>query len=642
MDTTNNTHHHIKKMDARMASLITAGEVIQRPVFAVKELIENALDAGAIVITIEVEAGGIELIKVTDNGCGIAKDDLVLALERHATSKIESISDLDTIATLGFRGEALASMDAASELTLASRTRESDSGWQAFRDSKLKVEAGKQPPVTLIPAAHPLGTTVILRRLFAHVPPRRRFLCSERTEFKHIDDVVKKLSLSRFNVRFSLKHNGRLIRDFSIANTQAEKAKRVAKLMSDDFIKEAEFIDIKTKKMCLWGWVARPTFSRRARDLQYFYINGRCVKGRLLNNAVNKAYADILHSDRQPAFVLYLEMDPAQVDVNVHPTKQEVRFQDSQLIHSFLFQSIKQVLGNIRPADQIRKMEESTFLSTATLPTQPSMSQHNQSVREIFPTNDFAKQLYKKTSKAQTRQPEPASLNVTSHFEEDDLWKPAVDFKKPLSKPNLAEQETEDKKTIALGYAIGQIKGAFILAENSLGLVIVDMHAAHERIVYEKLKAAYHRPEGIQSQTLLIPITLSLTENEADWIERNQPLLSSLGLSIDRLSSEKINVRSIPSLLEKEAAIKDLIHQLLPALVKCHGQAEFKAHINEILANMACKRAIKANQILSLSEMNALLRDMENTPNIGHCSHGRPTWHQITMSELNAFFLRGR
>lgn len=646
---TTKTHHAIKKMSAHLASLIAAGEVIQQPVFAVKELIENALDAGATTITIEIEKGGMELIKVSDNGCGIAKDDLPLALTHHATSKILHVDDLNTLASLGFRGEALASMDAVSELTLASRTPDSDSGWQLSRNYHAKTDTNTQPDISIIPAAHPPGTTVILRHLFHNVPARRKFLRTERTEFKRIDDMVKHISLSRFNTRFILKHNGKLVRDFPAASTPREKEKRVAKLMSNEFIEQAFFVDVKTDRLCLWGWAAKPTFSRGAQNLQYFYVNGRYVKDRLLTHAVKKAYEDVLHGDRHPAFVLYLEIDPERVDVNVHPTKQEVRFQDSQWVYSFLLRSIKALLGDERPIDHVKKIEESTFLSTTTLPTSATSL-----------PSDFASQIY------QTAKKKVDNFMTTSTVEEPDFWKPAVDIEQTAPKPAPFQQEaplhqaasfpasssvdqhtnnhpSNNKTTAAaLGYAIGQLKGAFILAENALGLIIVDIHAAHERIMYEKLKAAYSHNEGIPSQKLLIPVPVTLTESEADWVEQNQDLLNSLGLGADRLAPESISLREVPLLFKKEVPVKEFIYQLLPKLAAFNSHTEFRAHINDILADMACKQAVKVNQALSLTEMNALLREMEQTDNIGYCSHGRPTWHQLTLAEVNKFFLRGR
>ena len=599
----------IHTLSPQLANQIAAGEVVERPSSVLKELSENSLDAGAKWIEVEVEQGGTKLIRVRDDGCGISESDLPLALSRHATSKILGLEDLEAVATLGFRGEALASIASVSRLALTSNSGEG-SGWKA-------VSEGRDMEVELQPAAHPLGTSVEVRDLFFNTPARRKFLRTENTEYKRIDDCLKKLALSRMDVAFSLKHNQKVQFSLRPANSQAEQEKRVADLCGPQFMEQALFVDNDRTGIRLWGWIGLPTFSRSQADLQYFFVNGRSIRDKVVSHAVRQAYQDVLYHGRHPAYVLFLEILPADVDVNVHPTKHEVRFRESGSIHSFVSTTLKKALATDRPQDHLstngglelqNKDQPQSLIGQNALPLAGTPGSGYQST---WPSSGV-----------------PSGVNTPASSYQS-LYSSQTEF----SDSNQAEVPP-------LGFAVAQLKGIFILAENSHGLIIVDMHAAHERITYERMKDAFDL-QGLVSQPLLVPENLAVSQREADAVESNQAVFTQLGFGVERAASESIIVREIPAILrgsEVEKLLRDVLSDLLE-----HGSSErIRDHINEILSTMACHGSVRANRKLTLPEMNALLRDMEITERSGQCNHGRPTWSQLTVEELDKLFLRGR
>ena len=599
----------IHTLSPQLANQIAAGEVVERPSSVLKELSENSLDAGAKRIEVEVEQGGTKLIRVRDDGCGISESDLPLALSRHATSKILGLEDLEAVATLGFRGEALASIASVSRLALTSNSGEG-SGWKA-------VSEGRDMEVELQPAAHPQGTSVEVRDLFFNTPARRKFLRTENTEYKRIDDCLKKLALSRMDVAFSLKHNQKVQFSLRPANSQAEQEKRVADLCGPQFMEQALFVDNDRTGIRLWGWIGLPTFSRSQADLQYFFVNGRSIRDKVVSHAVRQAYQDVLYHGRHPAYVLFLEILPADVDVNVHPTKHEVRFRESGSIHSFVSTTLKKALATDRPQDHLStnggldlqdKDQPQSLIGQNALPLAGTPGSGYQST---WPSSGLSSGVNAPASSYQS------------------LYSSQTEF----SDSNQAEVPP-------LGFAVAQLKGIFILAENSHGLIIVDMHAAHERIMYERMKDAFDL-QGLVSQPLLVPENLAVSQREADAVESNQAVFTQLGFGVERAASESIIVREIPAILrgsEVEKLLRDVLSDLLE-----HGSSErIRDHINEILSTMACHGSVRANRKLTLPEMNALLRDMEITERSGQCNHGRPTWSQLTVEELDKLFLRGR
>ena len=599
----------IHTLSPQLANQIAAGEVVERPSSVLKELSENSLDAGAKRIEVEVEQGGTKLIRVRDDGCGISESDLPLALSRHATSKILGLEDLEAVATLGFRGEALASIASVSRLALTSNSGEG-SGWKA-------VSEGRDMEVELQPAAHPQGTSVEVRDLFFNTPARRKFLRTENTEYKRIDDCLKKLALSRMDVAFSLKHNQKVQFSLRPANSQAEQEKRVADLCGPQFMEQALFVDNDRTGIRLWGWIGLPTFSRSQADLQYFFVNGRSIRDKVVSHAVRQAYQDVLYHGRHPAYVLFLEILPADVDVNVHPTKHEVRFRESGSIHSFVSTTLKKALATDRPQDHLStnggldlqdKDQPQSLIGQNALPLAGTPGSGYQST---WPSSGV-----------------PSGVNAPASSYQS-LYSSQTEF----SDSNQAEVPP-------LGFAVAQLKGIFILAENSHGLIIVDMHAAHERITYERMKDAFDL-QGLVSQPLLVPENLAVSQREADAVESNQAVFTQLGFGVERAASESIIVREIPAILrgsEVEKLLRDVLSDLLE-----HGSSErIRDHINEILSTMACHGSVRANRKLTLPEMNALLRDMEITERSGQCNHGRPTWSQLTVEELDKLFLRGR
>ena len=620
----------IHQLSPRLANQIAAGEVVERPASVIKELLENCLDAKATRIDVEAEQGGVKLMRVRDNGSGIGEQDLELALSRHATSKISSLDDLESVKSLGFRGEALASVSSVSRLTLTSNVEDQDNAWQVITE-------GRDMKAQLQPAAHPTGTSVEVRDLFFNTPARRKFLRTEKTEFGHLEEVIKRLALSRFDVAFSLKHNQKVIHNLRPADTQAAQEKRVASVCGPAFIEQALHIDMEAPGLRLWGWVGLPTFSRSQMDLQYFFVNGRVVRDKLVGHAVRQAYRDVLYHGRHPAFVLYLELESANVDVNVHPTKNEVRFRDGRLVHDFIFRSLHKALAQVRPEtptgggiEQLGVMQEQAAMPVQGLEAGVFAGQTQVDLGQAAGN-----------PAAPAMQPMPwqgASFNQYSPRQMQEQAQVYASLHGDLNASEAAV--TEAGQVPPLGYAVAQLHGIYIVSENAKGLILVDMHAAHERIVYEKMKISWAQ-QGIKAQPLLVPISIAVSSREADQVETQQELFAELGFVIDRAGSENILVRQVPSLLQ-HANVEQLVRDVLADVVTYGSSDRIRAAHNELLGTMACHGAVRANRRLNHVEMNALLRDMEITERSGQCNHGRPTWTQLSLSELDKLFMRGQ
>jgi DNA mismatch repair protein MutL len=608
----------IALLSQRLANQIAAGEVVERPASVVKELLENSLDAGATRIDVEVDQGGSKLIRIRDNGNGIGRDDLTLALSRHATSKIAELDDLENIASLGFRGEALASISSVSRLTLTSRAIDaSDSGgWQV-------EAAGLDMTASIVPAPHPQGTSVEVRDLFFNTPARKKFLRTDNTEFQRIDEVLRRLALSRFDVSFSLRHNQRTIHQLHAAASMQEQQRRIGLVCGPAFLDHAVYIDMAAAGLRLWGWVCLPTFSRSQPDLQYFYVNGRVIRDKLVSHAVKQAYRDVLFGGRHPAFVLYLELQPALVDVNVHPTKHEVRFRDQRLVHDFLFRSLHKALADVRPDDHLALAAASVPEPLAATSAQSSLGLNvDRSTGEILPDNELGSGT--------------ASGRIFGGVSADRAPAPTGLADQLAAYARLAE----NTEIPPLGFALAQLHGVYILAQNAHGLIVVDMHAAHERITYEHMKSASDS-QGIKAQPLLVPVSVSLSSAEAQCAEQQAESLAELGFVVERVADESVLVRQVPAILAR-ANIEQLVRDVLSD-VREHGSSErISAYRDELLATMACHGAVRANRQLSVTEMNALLRDMERTERSGQCNHGRPTWVCLGMTDLDKLFLRGQ
>jgi DNA mismatch repair protein MutL len=561
---------------------IAAGEVIERPASVAKELIENALDAGAGRIEIEAEQGGIRLIRVRDDGAGIPATELALALARHATSKIASMADLEQVASLGFRGEALPSIASVSRLALTSRAADAA---QAARIEAADGRVGKPKP-----AAHPPGTTVEVRELFHRVPARRKFLRSEATEFQHLQRVVTRLALSRYDVAFALTHNRREQFSLPPAPGRREREQRVARLVGEEFIANSRFVEFRHGGFGLEGWIGLPSQSRAQPDRQFLFVNGRMVRDRLLASAARLGYRDVSHGGRHPAWLLYLSLDPAEVDVNAHPQKLELRFREPRGVHDFLFRAVERALA---------------------------------------------------AAGAETGSPPPVAANWLDGMAAaarlplpESRASPAVADRPRQPAPAATQAEAP------LGYAIAQLHGIYILAQTEDGMAFVDMHAAHERILYEQLKVALLSGAGAR-QPLLVPAVVETSEAEAALAEEHRDELSAAGLVVDRLGPATLAVRELPPVLAGQD-IAGVLRDALADLGRHGATHRIEERQHELLANIACRSAVRAHRSLTVPEMNALLRDMERTERSGHCSHGRPTWTRVTLAELDRLFQRGR
>lgn len=596
---------------------IAAGEVVERPAAVVKELVENSLDAGARRIEVELEQGGLGLIRVRDDGAGIAPEELALALQRHATSKIAELDDLERIASLGFRGEALPSILSVSRLRLGSRTAASEHGWS------VAGEGGLAEGVVPQPQAHPRGTSVTVADLFFNTPARRKFLKSPSTELRHVDTWLRRLALARMDVGFSLRQNGRLLLDLPPADEATRRAARVAEVCGGDFFEHGVLLDAARADLRLSGWFARPSFSRATADLQYLFVNGRFVRDRGLAAAVRRALADAMHSTRYPAFVLWLELEPHAVDVNVHPQKTEVRFREAGRVYDFVFASVLQRLRDLRPEAGQHRVDlapESVAPATAFAPA-----------TGVPAAWEVREPRFEQTAWALLQPSAPIRPSSMP---------PAEAFAGALA---TAPDAVGPDATYALGRPLAQLHGVFVLAQNAAGLVLVDAHAAHERVLYEKLKRELADGQ-IASQSLLMSLTVNLPEDQVDVLDARREELAGLGLVIDRIGPALLCVRAVPPILARGD-----IAGLIQTLAEEEGRPVPHAHLGQVLdaqsrvlADVACRAAIKANRALTLAEMDALLRDMERTELADQCNHGRPTWVQLDLAALDRLFLRGR
>jgi DNA mismatch repair protein MutL len=595
----------IRQLPVQLVNQIAAGEVVERPASVVKELLENSIDAGARRIAVEIEQGGLRLIRVRDDGEGILPDDLSLAVASHATSKIGEAEDLDGVATLGFRGEALPSIGSVARLKLTSRARGEERAWALSGDGQGNWEGP-------LPAAHPEGTTVEVRDLFFNTPGRRKFMRTERTEFTHVETVVRRIGLSRDDVDLRLLHNGRPVFGLTAGDDLAGRERRVAELCGGAFLENSLFVEQQGAGLRLWGWVARPSFSRSQADLQHFFVNGRMVRDRLVAHAVRQAYQDVLYGQRHPAYVLHLELEPRLVDVNAHPAKHEVRFREQRLVHDFLFRTLHEALANTRAG------------AGAPHPVAPSPD--GGSGGPVPRQGGFGLGHGHGHGHAHAHSPRRGIGEG-----------PPPSWPAALATPDDADDEGEIPP---LGFALAQLHGVYILSAVADGMVLVDMHAAHERIVYERMKRELEAG-GVATQPLLVPIDLAVSRREADLAEEAAEEFRELGLVIDRRGPDALVVREIPMHLrgaDPVALLRDLLSDLV-----VHGRSRrLREAMDEVLSTMACHGSVRANRRLTVEEMNALLRDMERTERSDQCNHGRPTWMRLSMEDLDRLFLRGR
>lgn len=598
----------IRVLPDLLINQIAAGEVVERPASVLKELLENAVDAGSRSIEVALEQGGVRRIRVADDGCGIVREQLALALDRHATSKITSLDDLEHVATMGFRGEALAAIAAVARTTITSLAEGERHAW--------RIDASDRQPA---PAALNHGTVVEVADLYYNTPARRKFLKTEATEFAHCDEMFRRVALARPDIAMQLSHNGRVIHRLPLV----EHTKRAAALLSDDFIHHARPIDADSGILRLSGLAALPAYSRANRDAQYFFVNGRFVRDKLLTHAVRQAYADILHGQRHPAYLLFLELDPAGVDVNVHPAKIEVRFRDARAVHQFVFHAVSRSLA--APGAAATGLDAES--GPARLPSYPQPDQTRPAaIQSRLAMDSGARDAYLgfvATAKPDALGHSPASSTSVG----------AAD----TSMARIAATHTDDDAP--LGFALGQLHGVYILAQNRDGLVLVDMHAAHERILYERLKTVLDGRPAVQR--LLIPAVFGVGSKEIATAEQCADVLAEMGFEIAPAGPTQLTVRTVPALLAN-AAIPELVRELLGELADFPASQVVTARRNELLATMACHAAVRANRQLTLAEMNALLRDMERTERADQCNHGRPTWTQLGMADLDRFFMRGQ
>ncbi len=617
MTQTPQPHRPIQALLDNLISQIAAGEVVERPSAVVKELLENALDAGATQIAVRLEQGGVKRISIADNGRGISPEQLPLAVARHATSKIASLTDLENVATLGFRGEALASIASVSQFVLSSRTADAAHAHQ--------IENG-----TVSPTSGAQGTTVDVQELYFNTPARRKFLKTEQTEFGHCAEVVRRIALARPDVAFTLTHNGKTVEHWNLASLD----KRSAQIMGDDFAEARLPVDQNAGPLRLHGYAGLPTASKARADAQYFYVNGRFVRDKLLTHAVRAAYQDVLHGDRYPSYVLALDLDPALVDVNVHPSKIEVRFRDSRAVHQFVFHAVHAALSHT----------SATSFGTTPAP----LSSNNLGASRIAPADSYMNTWRGSVQSAQTQSPlfpratEYGVAQATSSY--GALFQsPAPAGAAPAAAASAAvqpEPQPFSDDEFPLGFALAQLHGIFVLAQNTRGLVLVDMHAAHERILYEQIKNALD--EGSMSvQNLLIPVTFFADQAAVSVVEEQQEVLRSLGFEIAVMSPTTLAVRAIPVLL-KNADAESLARDVLRDVAEYGASRVLLERRNELLGTMACHSAVRANRSLTTVEMNALLRQMEHTERADQCNHGRPTWVQLALNDLDKLFLRGQ
>ncbi|WP_404374950.1 DNA mismatch repair endonuclease MutL [Vreelandella aquamarina] len=638
MTEANSLPGRIHVLDPRLANQIAAGEVVERPSSVTKELIENAIDAGSQRIEVEIEQGGARLIKVRDDGIGIGEQDLPLALARHATSKISTLEDLEGVSSLGFRGEALASISSVSRLELVSNAEEDPrQGWRVVAEGR-----GMEARVT--PAPHPRGTSVAVRDLFFNTPARRKFLRTEKTEFAHVEEAFRRQALSRYDIAWVLRHNQKVVHQLPSGNTAAARERRIASLLGKNFIEHARYIEREAGGLRLSGWVGLPTHSRSQADQQYFFVNGRVVRDRLVAHAVRQAYRDVLYNGRHPVFVLYLELDPDVVDVNVHPTKHEVRFRDGRMVHDFLYSSLHHCLAASKPAEEERDEPEPQVTKdaepasqNAAAPPAPRWQQQGMALSEGPERHPGAERVRRFMQGYQALHPDHEETLLTPQPSPPSPWPAASEVREaPMAMP--AHDATAAPP---LGFALGQLHGVYILAQNAQGLVLVDMHAAHERIVYERMKNQLAAAEGLDTQPLLVPVSLAASRTEVATAESERDAIAQLGVELDIAGPETLLVRQLPALLA-QADPEALVRKMLEELARFGRTHQVEARIHELLSTMACHGSVRANRRLTLDEMNALLRDMERTERSDQCNHGRPTWTQMSMKALDRLFLRGQ
>ena len=598
----------IRILPSQLIDQIAAGEVVERPASVVKELVENSLDAGARSIAVDVEAGGASLIRVTDDGHGIPRDELPLALSRHATSKIATLEDLEALVSMGFRGEALPSIASVARLMLTSRVAGDDHAWQI---ACTGGELGDPRP-----AARASGTTVEVRDLFFNTPARRKFQRSEKTELGHVDAVLRNLALARFDVEFRLTSNGRTVLALPRAvEGRDEEERRVAGICGEEFMQHARYFSRTIEGVAAHGWLAAPAFSRSQADMQFTFVNGRFVRDKLLRHAVRLGYQDVLFQARQPAYVLHLALDPRRVDVNAHPAKLEIRFRDSKLVHDFVFRTVQTALAST--LDGASDVAAAAPVHGADL------------AREPLRLYSSAQQGHLPLAPGAVQEPRDRMAAYVPLYE------------RLHGRPPQSPAATGDGPAVPpLGYALAQLSGIYVLAQNAAGLIIVDMHAAHERITYEKLKAAL-AAQRLQSRPLLVPVSFEVSALEADLVEQFADDLAAVGLELVRRGPEHLLVSAVPLLLEGED-VEPMVRDLLSDLADGQGVGRIEALTNELLATMACHAAVRANRRLSIEEMNALLREMERTERSEACNHGRPTWTSVSLEDLDRLFLRGQ
>lgn len=611
----------IRPLPPELINQIAAGEVIERPASVVKELVENSIDAGARRIEVDIEQGGTRLIRVRDDGGGIPRDELALAVASHATSKIGSFDDLERVASMGFRGEALASVSSVARFSLTSRHQGEDAAW------RIEVDGGRLQDAR--PAQHPPGTTIEVRDLFYNVPARRKFLRAERTEFAHIDDLLKSLALAREGVDIRLTHNGKPVRLLKPARDENAALARVAEVLGAEFPGQSLRVEHEAAGLRLSGWVGLPTASRSQADQQYFYVNGRLVRDRIVAHAVRQAYSDVLFHGRHPVFVLFLQLDPAGVDVNVHPAKSEVRFREQRLIHDFLFRTLHEALAQTR-AGASAPVVESTFPMVGG----GAGGAYPAAVSSMSPGTSAWPQAASQSRLSLGVRDEPLAGYAT-------LFGSSAAPRAPGAwSPPVGNEPDAGSDVPPLGYAIAQLKNIYVLAENEHGLVLVDMHAAHERITYEKLKNG-RVTASLRSQMMLVPLSIAVSAREAAAAEEHADALAEWGLELSRSGPSGVVVRRIPSLLEG-ADVAQLTRDVLGELAQHGSSRRLEELENELLSTMACHGSVRAGRRLGIPEMNALLREMEATERSGQCNHGRPTWVQLSLGELDRLFLRGR
>ncbi|MBN8443609.1 MAG: DNA mismatch repair endonuclease MutL [Thauera sp.] len=619
----------IRRLPDLLINQIAAGEVVERPASVLKEVLENAVDAGSRAIEVQLEQGGVRRIRVTDDGCGIDREDLALALERHATSKIASLDDLERVGTMGFRGEALAAIAAVARTTITSRADGEAHAWRIDGSDR-----------SLTPAALNQGTVVDVADLYYNTPARRKFLKSEGTEYAHCDDMFRRVALARPDIGLQLSHNGRVIHRLPPAAPFA----RVGALMGDDFLLNAREVAAEGGILRLSGFASLPAYSRASRDAQYFFVNGRFVRDKLLAHAVREAYTDILHGSRHPAYVLFLELDPAGVDVNVHPAKIEVRFRESRAVHQFVYHALKRVLAESGaglaggedgpPSGLSADRPGANDASAAPFAAQGSTAAGG---AQTYPAG--AARSWPQQAPEQGRLAMDSASRSYFDFAASARPAAATTYASPTGATTSARPLPAGDGAPPLGYALGQLHGIYILAQNAAGLILVDMHAAHERILYEKLKTVL---DGCPSvQRLLIPAVFSAGAKDMAAAEECADVLAGMGFEVSAAGPQELAVRSVPALLAN-APVAELMRKLLEELREFPASDVVTARRNELLATMACHGAVRANRQLTLPEMNALLRDMEATERADQCNHGRPTWTQLTMADLDRFFMRGQ